>query len=61
MTLDTTDLIFEDFVVEPCFKFTLSLRSGSDITGFLSAAKDNKVFLWSKGRGIQWGVGNIGF
>lgn len=61
MTFDTTDLIFEDFVVEPCFKFTLSLRGSSDITGFLSAAKDNKVFLWSKGCGIQWGVGNIGF
>lgn len=52
MTLDTTDLILEDFVVEPCFKFTLSLRGSSDITGFLSAAKDNKVFLWSKGCGI---------
>jgi len=52
MTLDTTDLILEDFVVEPCLKFTLSLRGSSDITGFLTAAEDNKVFLWSKGCGI---------
>ena len=52
MTLDTTDLILEDFVIEPCLKFTLPLRGSSDITGFLATAEDNKVFLWSKGCGI---------
>lgn len=52
VTLDTTNLVFEDFVIEPCFELSLSLGSCRDFAGFLAAAEDYKVFFGGEGCGV---------
>ena len=37
----TSNLIFEDFMIEPCFEFPLTGLCSGDIAGFLTTTKDN--------------------
>lgn len=60
MTSDTTNLVLEDLVVESSLKFTLPLRSGGDISGFLTTAEDDEVFLRGERGSVERGVGGIG-
>lgn len=61
MSLDSSDFVFEDLVVEAGFEFALARGCGCDVHGCLAAAKDDEVLLWGNGGGVEGGVGYVGF
>lgn len=60
MTSDSTNLLFEDLVVESSLKLSLTSCCGSHIHSCLSTAEDYKVFLGCDGCAVQWCVGHVG-
>ena len=61
MALDAADLVLEDLVVEAGFEFALPAGGGGDVHGGLAAAEDDEGFLGGDGRGVEGGVGGVGF
>lgn len=59
MTPNSSNLVFENLVVKPGLKFTLSRRCGGDITGFLTTSKDDEILSCSDSSGVKWGIGLV--
>lgn len=60
MSTDTSNLVFEDLVIESCFELSFSCRGGGDITGFLATAENDKVLASGDGGGVEGSVGHVG-
>lgn len=61
MALHTPDLVFEDFVVEARFEFSLAGGRGGDVHGGLTAAEDYEGFFGGDGGGVEGCVGGVRF
>jgi len=61
MPLHAPDLVFEDFVVEARFEFSLARGGGSYVHSGLAAAEDYEGFFGGDGGAVEGGVGGVGF
>jgi len=61
MPLDSTNLIFEDFMIEPRFELSLPGGGRCDIHGSLASSEYDEVLLRGYCSGVQGCVGDIGF
>lgn len=57
---DSTNLLFENLVVETRFEFTLSGVGSGDIHSSLSSAEDDEVLVGRDGGAVKRGVGYVG-
>jgi hypothetical protein len=61
MSLDSTNLIFEDLVVEPRFKLSLPGGGRCDIHGSLASSEYDEVLFGGYCSGVQGCVGDVAF
>ena len=59
VTTDSTDLLFENFVVETRFEFTLSGVGGGNVHGGLSSSENDEVLVGCDGGAVKRGVGYV--
>jgi hypothetical protein len=60
VTLDTSNFLFEDLVVESGLEFSLTLRGCCDFRSGLTTTQDDEIFEGCDGGGVEGGIGNIG-
>jgi hypothetical protein len=60
MASDAANLLLENLVVETRFELSLAGRGGCDVHGCLATSKNDKVFLWGDGGGVERSVGDVG-
>lgn len=56
MATNTTNLLFENLVVESRLKLSLSGGSGRDVHGGLSTTQNDKLLLWRDSSAVEGGV-----
>lgn len=56
MATNTTNLLFENLVVEPRLELSLPGRSGCDVHGGLSTTQNDKLLLWRDSSAVEGGV-----
>lgn len=60
MASDTSDLVFEDFVVESSLELSLPGGCGCDSTRLLTTSEDDEVLFRRDRAGVEGSIGNVG-